>query len=100
MDPVVVTGPLYPTNDVSVRHELIHGVPHYRTNFIPAPRSARTKLGSYVVRALMMRRYRSAVMEIVRRERPDVLHAHSSYLNARAALPAARRFNLPLVYEV
>jgi PEP-CTERM/exosortase A-associated glycosyltransferase len=100
MDPVVVTGPLYPTNDVSVTHELIHGVPHYRTNFIPAPRSARTKLGSYIVRALMMRRYRGAVMEIVRRERPDVLHAHSSYLNARAALPAARRFNLPLVYEV
>jgi glycogen(starch) synthase len=40
------------------------------------------------------------VLEIVKREHPDVLHAHSSYTNAYAALPAARRFRVPLVYEV
>ena len=32
--------------------------------------------------------------------RPDIVHAHSPVLDALAALPVARRFGLPLVYEV
>lgn len=48
----------------------------------------------------MLRRYRQAVLDIAEKERPDVIHAHSSYTNLYAAVPAARRFGLPLVYEV
>ena len=48
----------------------------------------------------MMVRYRRAVVDVARKERPDLIHAHSSYTNAYAALPAARRLGLPLVYEV
>jgi len=33
-------------------------------------------------------------------DRPDILHAHSPALNGLAALATARRFRLPLVYEV
>lgn len=51
-------------------------------------------------RGLMALKYQRAVLEIATRERPDVLHAHSSYLNAYAAAPAARRLGIPLVYEV
>ncbi len=36
---------------------------------------------------------------LVRRTRPDLLHAHSKHENAQVALLAARRFGLPVVYE-
>ena len=100
MEVAVVTSPLFPAKDDSVTVEHFADVPHFRTNFIPSPRNARSKLSSYLTRVLMMHRYRKAVMRIVEQERPDILHAHSSYLNPLAALPAARRFGLPLVYEV
>ncbi|MGE0383628.1 MAG: TIGR04063 family PEP-CTERM/XrtA system glycosyltransferase [Gammaproteobacteria bacterium] len=38
--------------------------------------------------------------DVIAAERPDVLHAHSPALNGLAALAAARRHGLPLVYEV
>lgn len=48
-----------------------------------------------VVRA-SAKRLRQLIPEI----KPDLLHAHSPALNGLAALDAARRFRLPLVYEV
>jgi glycogen synthase len=100
LEPVIVTSPLFPTKDPALTLEHFDGVRYYRTNYIPAPASARLKLGSYAIRLMMLSRYRRAVSEIARKEQPDILHAHSSYTNAYAALPAARRFGLPLVYEV
>ncbi|TXS89793.1 glycosyltransferase, exosortase A system-associated [Parahaliea aestuarii] len=47
-----------------------------------------------VVRTLARR-----IEEVVERERPDMLHAHSPALNGLAALQVARRHGLPLVYE-
>ena len=38
--------------------------------------------------------------EVVRETRPDILHAHSPVLNALPAFRMARRYGLPLVYEV
>ena len=37
--------------------------------------------------------------EVVARERPDILHAHSPSLNGAAALHVGRRHGLPVVYE-
>lgn len=48
-----------------------------------------------IVRGLMRR-----LAEVVQQVKPDVLHAHSPALNGLAALPIARRYRLPLVYEV
>ena len=41
-----------------------------------------------------------AVTTLAREWRPDVLHAHSPALTGAAALRAARRLGLPLVYEI
>jgi glycogen(starch) synthase len=38
--------------------------------------------------------------DVVRETRPDVIHAHSPVLNALPSLWVARRFNLPVVYEM
>lgn len=48
----------------------------------------------------MLRRYREFVTEVVRRERPDIIHAHSSYANGLAALHASRRTGIPAIYEL
>jgi PEP-CTERM/exosortase A-associated glycosyltransferase len=100
LEPVVVTSPLFLAKEPPAKIEEYEGVRYYRTNHIRPPASAKSKIGSYALRIAMTMRYRRAVLEIARRERPDILHAHSSYANAYAALPAARELGLPLVYEV
>jgi glycogen synthase len=100
LEPVVITSPLFRAQEPPAQIEEYEGVRYYRTNHIRPPGSAKSKLSSYALRIVMAVRYRRAVLEIARREHPDVLHAHSSYANAYAALPAARELGLPLVYEV
>jgi PEP-CTERM/exosortase A-associated glycosyltransferase len=48
----------------------------------------------HVVQSLAKR-----IAEVIEKEKPDVLHAHSPALNGLAALQAAKKFNLPVVYE-
>jgi len=45
-------------------------------------------------------RLADAIVELCGQWRPDVLHAHSPALCGQAALRAARRLGLPLVYEI
>ena len=46
-----------------------------------------------------IRRLERRIDEVIARERPDILHAHSPSLNGAAALRAGRRHGLPVVYE-
>ena len=101
LDVIAVTSPLFPTNGREVPAvEEINDTRYYRTNHIPPPASASSKLASYWRRLRMLGRYRQAVMEIARKERVDVIHAHSSYSNAYAGVPAAKALGVPLLYEV
>lgn len=43
---------------------------------------------------------RERLAGLVRENAPDIIHVHSPCLNGLAALPVARRFGLPVVYEV
>ena len=49
----------------------------------------------YVIRTLQKR-----LTEVIEKERPDIIHAHSPCLNGIAAIFAARKFSLPVVYEM
>jgi PEP-CTERM/exosortase A-associated glycosyltransferase len=40
------------------------------------------------------------LLDVIRQERPSLLHVYSPCLNGLAALPLARRFNIPMIYEV
>ncbi len=73
--------------------EIADGIVFHRT---PAPAPGPSPLGEWrEVRALSKR-----IDQIVRSWRPDQLHAHSPVLTALAAIPVARRHELPLVYEI
>ena len=49
----------------------------------------------HVIRTLQKR-----LIEVIEKERPDIIHAHSPCLNGIAAIMAARKFSLPVVYEM
>lgn len=95
-DTVHVTSP----KQGAARHtrETAEGLEFYRTQPQPprASRRAAPLLGQWDV----VTRLRRRLQEIVRLESPDVLHVHSPCLNGLAALPIARRYGLPIVYEV
>ena len=75
------------------RREEIDGITFFRTPPIGAVRSPLREWRE--VRALRRR-----LEEVIAEWRPDQIHVHSPVLGALAALPVARRFGLPLLYEI
>lgn len=73
--------------------EEIDGLRFWRT---PAPAPMPSPLGEVREIAAFARR----IVEVAEEFRPDVLHAHSPVLDALAGLRAARRLDLPLLYEI
>jgi len=88
---VHVTGPRHSVTGVAF--ETVEGLDFYRT------RQAETDL-PFLREILEMRSIRARLIEVVNREKPDVIHAHSPVLNVLPAISVARKFGLPVIYEV
>jgi PEP-CTERM/exosortase A-associated glycosyltransferase len=97
LDPVVLT---------SVRHENasgcsmeeLDGIRYHRT---PEPSGALSKVGAPGLReAAEVHHLRKRVVEVCERERPDIIHGHSSILCGIPAYLAARQVGVPMVYEI
>ena len=73
--------------------EIVDGLVFYRTPHVPSKLPGLRELKE-------MRATRRRLVDIVRREKPDVIHAHSPVLNVLPAILVARQFGLPVVYEV
>jgi len=91
--PLVVTSPrhAYPGGPVDV----LDGIAHYRT----APVRPRRGL-PHAELLLLMARLGRRLADVARRERVEVIHAHSPVLNGLPALWVGRRLGVPVVYEV
>lgn len=76
--------------------EEVDGFRYLRT---PSGRSALDRWTAFNA-ARVMRALRARLEEIVARERPDLLHAHSPVLNALPTIGAGRKHGLPVVYEM
>lgn len=94
LNPVVLTSPKQGSNANGV--EEIEGIRYYRS----------ASLSSGVIRdvpffreILLMARLARRIRSLAAAEKVDLIHAHSPLLNGLPALWAARRLNLPLVYE-
>jgi PEP-CTERM/exosortase A-associated glycosyltransferase len=92
MNPAVVTSAQQMSGET--HHEELGGICYWRTpelrgKQVPGLRELR------LMRALEVR-----VSAAIREWRPDVVHAHSPMLVGLPALRAARKYGLPLVYEV
>lgn len=78
------------------QEEVVDGWLFYRSPMGSSPLSRIPIARELRLMAQTLRR----IEEIVRRTRPDVLHAHSPVLNAIPTLRVGRRFGIPVVYEV
>jgi PEP-CTERM/exosortase A-associated glycosyltransferase len=92
LEPAVVSSAQHP-NGEALREE-INGVLHWRT---PALAGKQPPL---LREWRLMRALERELVRAVAEWKPEVLHAHSPMLVGLPALRAARRFGLPLVYEV
>lgn len=79
-----------------VAEEEVDGLRFYRTSPSQSAVARLPVMNQYAVIADTRRR----LEQVIERERPNLLHAHSPALNGVAAVQAGRRFGLPVVYEM
>ncbi len=89
-----LTGPKQ--GDVDQLKETVDGLEFYRTPESPSLFDEVPVLNQLA----LIRQLEKRILEVAEEIKPDILHAHSPALNGMAALRAARRLGLPLVYEI
>ncbi|MBK6737202.1 MAG: glycosyltransferase, exosortase A system-associated [Haliea sp.] len=91
-----VTGPKHNPGDAIAPVEQVDGLEFYRCQGTQGLLGKLPVIGQWSVISVLTRR----LLELARKERPDVIHAHSPALNGVAAIRAGRALGLPVVYEV
>lgn len=99
-DPVVLTSGRH-DNPTGCSMEVLDEVRYHRTNRaeqnpLLAPIETRPGLSE----GLEVNQLRRRIMEVAERERPDIIHAHSSIMVGIPAFLAARQLGIPVVYEI
>jgi PEP-CTERM/exosortase A-associated glycosyltransferase len=96
LEPFAITSPKHfeSWNGTTLESESIAGVRYYRAESVP--RSPVPFIGEARVMFALVR----TLLSIVRREKPDLLHAHSPILNAFPALLVSRVLRIPVIYEM
>jgi glycogen synthase len=90
-DVAAITGARHTAEGPNV--EVVDGLTFHRT---PKPASAPSPFGEWLeIRALAV-----AIEHLIDTWKPDILHAHSPVLNALAALGVAKKYQIPLIYEI
>jgi PEP-CTERM/exosortase A-associated glycosyltransferase len=79
----------------SVAEEEVDGLHFYRTQPVSGLLSRLPVVNQLEVVSSLARR----LDEVIEREKPQILHAHSPSLNGLAAIRAGRKHGLPVVYE-
>jgi glycosyltransferase involved in cell wall biosynthesis len=91
-----VTSPKHNPDNAVPEHETVDGIEFYRCQPLSGLFARLPVLGQLAVIRVLTRR----LVEVARREKPDVIHAHSPALNGVAAIRAGRKLGIPVVYEV
>lgn len=99
--PQVVTGPLHELDDAQSADSVVDELRYLRTP-LRGGLSSRAIAGRWPLlrEAAVVRVFRQRILEILKSESFDVVHAHSPALCGLAAHQAARGAGLPFVYEI
>jgi PEP-CTERM/exosortase A-associated glycosyltransferase len=94
--PVILTSPKHEASWKGQWHsrETINGFVYYRTGAVNGSRLP--ILGELQLMNALNKRLK----EVIIREKPDILHAHSPVLNALPALNVGKQLGIPVVYEI
>ncbi len=95
-DPIVLTSPKHEESlkRATPLKETINNTNYYRTGklqYIPFP---------LVSELYLMHRLYKRILKVASIEKPDIIHAHSPILNGIPAIRAARKLNIPIIYEI
>jgi PEP-CTERM/exosortase A-associated glycosyltransferase len=92
LEPVIVTSPK--NGNMNEPVEEIDDMHIYRTsenNFGSIP---------YIKEKRLMQALQTRIEEVIQKEQPDIIHAHSPSLNGMPSVKVAKKYNIPIVYEV
>ncbi|MEQ9503294.1 MAG: glycosyltransferase [Deltaproteobacteria bacterium] len=99
IEPVILTSARQP-NPKGCSMEQIDGLSYHRT-LPPKPSLLDRARDKPALRELLeIHHLRRRIVEVARREKPDVIHGHSSILVGIPAMLAARQLGVPVVYEI
>jgi len=100
--PVVVTSPYHKADDVVTEagFEIIDGIRYYRTSRYNNIKEDDLSLFRYLKRYCISYNYLKELERISANEMPDVIHAHSDYLNGLRASQVGKKLGIPVLYEV
>jgi PEP-CTERM/exosortase A-associated glycosyltransferase len=82
--------------DFDTSPEVIDGLTFYRSQ---VPDGLLSKL-PMLNQVAIIDSLKKALSQVIEKEKPDIIHAHSPSLNGLAASWAAKKYNLPFVYEI
>jgi glycosyltransferase involved in cell wall biosynthesis len=80
--------------------EIIHGIRYYRSQYLNTVDGVSNLLLRWVKRYFMFKHYTRLLERICKEEKPDVIHAITSYLNGNAACKVGQKLGIPVVYEI
>ncbi len=94
--PIVLTSPKHEENlkKETSQKENINGFSYYRTGGVSAVNFP------FLTELKLMYLLYKRIMEVAKVEKPNLIHAHSPVLNGIPAIRAARKLNIPIVYEI
>ena len=100
--PVVITSPFHPAESIYSKGSFdeIDGVKYYRTNCINNIRKNDFTATRYLKKIIISKRYIAEIVRVCNQEKPDIIHAHSDYLNGISAAKVGSMFGIPVLYEV
>ena len=101
IETVVITSPLHGKTDRALEdYEVFDGIRYYRTGIyndidlnLPLPLRL-LKRFDYA------KKYKEAIQTVSLKEKPDIIHAHSSYLNGNRANLVGKHLRIPTIFEV
>ncbi|MFG6551031.1 glycosyltransferase family 4 protein [Sulfitobacter sp. M21595] len=103
LDVLAFSSPFQPPEKAGAKVEHFNEIPYYRSydeteglRITELDQGLKVKLR----KALKLFSFGEEVINLARRVKPDVIHAHSTFFCAFAGHKAARKLGLPLVYEV
>lgn len=91
--PIVISSPRH--GNVSSSKEVFNGITYYRTN-----RSWLNMRLPFLSELLEITLFSRRIEEIIKEEKIDLVHAHSPVLCGTAAYIAAKKYSLPIIYEI